>query len=375
MPIIKLFISLLLLPVFVSALERSSSDLQKELDAFKAKSDIPAFGAAVLKNSKLEIAASGVRRVDDPTLVTSADLWHLGSMTKSMTAVLIAVLVEEKRMQWTSTMKDIFPNLDIHPDFQNLPITRFLTHTTGLVDAVVLKDLKLVKEILNPDLSLPQARAILVKGVLSKPTSAKPQATKRYSNIGYMLVGAVVEKLSGKSWEDFLRQYLFRPLEMTSCGFGPTTLNPNSPADQPWGHVRNAQKKIVDVTPGPDADNPPVVGPAGTVHCSLTDIAKYVQFHLDQEAGRKTPLGLTMYQNLYKDVHDVGYSAGALVVDSNESWAKGVYYWHNGSNGFNYSYMVFAPKVNKAIVVTMNFGNGEEAVKLTNELIKILREK
>ena len=79
---------------------------------------------------------------------------------------------------------------------------------------------------------------------------------------------------------------LFNPLDMASCGFGaPATVDTT---DAPWGH-RTAASEHTPGPPGPAADNPPALGPAGTVHCTLRDWARFAQLHLRGARREPTP--------------------------------------------------------------------------------------
>lgn len=89
----------------------------------------------------------------------------------------------------------------------------------------------------------------------------EPGKLYNYSNIGYILVGAVLEHISGKSWEDLITEKLFVPLGMNTAGFGPP-----QGSGQMCGHVLSGQQW----TPMPQADNPAALGPAGTGVCHMT---------------------------------------------------------------------------------------------------------
>src|SRR5204863_8029225 len=113
------------------------------------------------------------------------------------------------------------------------------------------------------------ARRLLVEGVTSKAPEATPGEKYIYSNAGFSIAGHMAEKVAGKSWEDLVRDKIFRPLGMTSAGFGA----PGSPTknDQPRGHKADGSP----VEPGPTADNPIAIGPAGTVHCSIEESSRF----------------------------------------------------------------------------------------------------
>lgn len=348
------------------------SELQLKVEKFKMVSPLPAFGVAVVDHDKVQLAAAGNRKMGDPTQVTTDDYWHIGSMTKSMTALLLAVMIEEKSVTLNTTFQEVFPEFRLNSDLSKLPLTRFLTHTAGVDDDWLFADLKMRKLFLKGGDRLEHSRQRLVQKFLTK-SSLHPQLIYRYSNLDYMLVGALLEKISGKSWEQLITEKIFLPLHMNNCGFGPTTLKIGLPPDQPWGHRRTAKNQIDSVTPGPAADNPPILGPAGTVHCSLSDLAKYVRFHLNQMEGKQTELNLHDFTFLYDDPYGVGYTSGGFVIEKRSEWSKGLLFWHNGSNTMNFSLMILAPKVDMAIVVTTNFGEHSEATESLNQLVKSIR--
>src|SRR5690606_14906599 len=99
-------------------------------------------------------------------------------------------------------------------------------------------------------------------GLLARKPEATPGTEKIYSNQGYAIAGVMLEKASGQTWEGLMQTMLFDPLGMTSAGFGA----PATPGkvDQPWGHEPGlfGQKPV---PPGPRADNPLAIAPAGAV--------------------------------------------------------------------------------------------------------------
>jgi D-alanyl-D-alanine carboxypeptidase len=105
-----------------------------------------------------------------------------------------------------------------------------------------------------------------------------PPGTFAYSNLDYVVLGAVLEKKTGQSWEDLIRTRLFQPLDMASAGFGsPGT---KGVLDEPWGHII-----VNDRIDAVQADNPAVFGPAGRVHCSLSDWARFVGVYMQRGSG------------------------------------------------------------------------------------------
>ena len=82
------------------------------LETIRKKYDFPALAVVVVKDGKIcDRAAVGVRKLGDPTPVTINDQFHIGSCTKSMTATLAAMFIEENKLRWDTTIAEVFPEL------------------------------------------------------------------------------------------------------------------------------------------------------------------------------------------------------------------------------------------------------------------------
>jgi CubicO group peptidase (beta-lactamase class C family) len=178
-----------------------------------------------------------------------------------------------------------------------------------------------------------------------------------YSNQGYAIVGAMLEKLSGTAWEALITERLFKPLHMDSAGFGPP--GTIGAIDQPWGHTR----KLL-VTVPLQQDNPPAIAPAGRVHCSLDDLARFTLFHL-QRGQTGGLLKSKTLDRLHTPPEGGDYACGWVVVK--RSWAGGNALMHNGSNTMWYVVMWLAPERNFSVVVATNVA-GSNAEQGTDEV-------
>jgi CubicO group peptidase (beta-lactamase class C family) len=165
---------------------------------------------------------AGVRRKGAVDRVTLDDRFHLGSCGKAMTATLVAMLVEEGRLSWTDTLGGIFAGTikDIHPAWEKVTLPKLPAHCAGMrLDA----SRALRSRQGSPD-SLPNQRLEIARFTLFRAPDSAPRAKftwLRYSNIGYTIAGAVLEHVTGHSWEDLMRDRLFLPLGLTTGGFGP----------------------------------------------------------------------------------------------------------------------------------------------------------
>lgn len=191
------------------------------------------------------------------------------------------------------------------------------------------------------------------------PTSASgrhvesPQSTPGekaiYSNAGYAIAGHMAEKVTGQAWEDLLRDKLFRPLGMTTAGFGPPGTRGKN--DQPRGHQADGSP----VEPGPGADNPVAIGPAGIVHCSIGDWSKFVAANF---ALAKTKLvQAETLAKLHAPAPGEPKLAMGWIVAEGQPWAGGPALTHAGSNTMWYAVAWLAPGKDFAVVVACNQAN------------------
>jgi CubicO group peptidase (beta-lactamase class C family) len=179
----------------------------------------------------------------------------------------------------------------------------------------------------------------------------------------------MLEKAAGKSWEELMRAMLFTPLGMESAGFGaPATLGR---VDQPWGHAKGLLSGIKAVSPGPRADNPAAIGPAGTVHCSLPDLARYVVFHLTGEEGASKLLKAEAFRKLHTSA-GADYALGWIVLE--REWAGGRALMHNGSNTMFYAVVWMAPDRDCAVIVATNVGVNAAAAGCDEAAAKLIQK-
>lgn len=326
-------------------------DMTGALEGIRKKHDLPALAVVVVKDGRIcSRAAVGVRKAGEPTPVTTNDVFHIGSCTKPMTATLVGLLIEEGKLRWDTTMAALFPELAGRMDkhYEAVTVEQLLTHRGGVPAAPPVAAWQRAKEQKG---TATQQRRELVEAVLSEPPETTPGTKMLYSNQGYVILGAALEKLTGTPWETLITKRLFQPLHMASAGFGPP--GTAGAVDQPWGHLRESSRLLPL-----QEDNPPALAPAGCVHCSLDDLARFVLLHLrcNQTNGLVKPETLV---KLHTAPEGGNYAAGWVVVKRN--WAGGNALMHNGSNTMWYVVMWLAPEKNFAVVAATNSAGPEAA--------------
>jgi CubicO group peptidase (beta-lactamase class C family) len=282
------------------------------LETTCAKNNLPGMAVAVVAEGKLvETQVAGFRKQGGPEKVLLDDRFHLGSVTKSMTATIAGMLVEDGTIAWTTTVSSIFPefNDQIHSDYRDVTLEQLLSHRGGAPgDPPADLWIKAWDATGTPE----QQRLDFVKGLLARAPEAKPGSKYLYSNQGYAIAGVMLERAGGETWEKLMKTRLFEPLGMDTAGFGaPASLGQ---VDQPWGHEKGRLDVINPVPPGPRADNPLAISPAGGVHCSIADLAKYAMFHMSGERGEGTLLKTETFRKLHTAVGD-DYALGWMDLE------------------------------------------------------------
>ena len=312
--------------------------------------DLPGIAAAVVRNGEaVALGVAGVRTRGKPDKVQPNDRFHIGSDTKAFTAMLCGILVDEGKLKWTQTLAETFPELkrSMHPDYHKVTLEQLLTNRAGAPGDLVKDPIwgKLWQHKGTPT----SARRLLLADVTSKAPEAAPGEKYIYSNAGFSIAGHMAEKATGKSWEDLTREKIFRPLTMTTAGFGaPGTRARN---DQPRGHKPDGSP----VEPGPGADNPVAIGPAGIIHCSIEDWSRFIAANLPG-AKKKLVKPETLEKLHTPPPGNPKYAMGWSIAD-NQPWAAGPALTHAGSNTMWYAVAWLAPNKDFAVLVATNQAN------------------
>ncbi|HEX2463885.1 MAG TPA: serine hydrolase domain-containing protein [Thermoanaerobaculia bacterium] len=344
------------------------ADLGPKLEELRATSKVPALAAAVVTaDGVVARGASGVRKQGDGTPATVNDLWHIGSITKSFTSMLFARLVEAGKIRFEQTLVEILPEAEGTP-YAQVTFEQLLSHRSGMPENPPMTSL--VKGRTSKDPLVEQRRQLVAEILASPPVHEKGSAFL-YSNAGYVVTGAALERLTATPWEDLVRAQVIVPLDLRSAGFGPP--GTAGAVDQPYGHLYpiGAARPPHPIPPGPLADNPPFLGPAGTLHLSIDDLAAYLKDHMNGESGSGALLSAESYRRLHRALGD-RYALGW--VDDRPDWADSErLVWHNGSNSMWYAMIGFFPDRGLGIVAVSNGGLGSEAV-VTRAFQQIARE-
>jgi len=322
---------------------------------------------------EFDLKVCGVRRIGTDDRLQADDPMHLGSCTKSMTATLVGILVDEGKLRWDSTLGEIFAEDEViqKSEWSKVTVDHLIRHTSGapgnLQDLSNLNPLHPSNPTYWSSQPLMEQRRRLVTFLAQQPLPGKP-SSYQYSNVGYMVLGAIIEKNRGHSWEVEMERRIFIPLGIKSSGFGaPSKIHPFAPL----GHT-----KIGDVMVDTENDNPPIGGPAGTLHMSMDDWVKYLRLHVLPEGKGEEFLGVNdldpfipirwqTLRHLHTPSKGQEYAGGWIVAE--RPWAGGIVLHHAGSNTHWYSVVWLAPLQNRGFIAASNFGL--DAAKACDEAV------
>lgn len=335
------------------------ASLNAALEEIRARHALPGLVAALVQKGHVtHVGAAGVRKLGASEPITVHDRMHLGSCTKAMTATLLATFVDQGRLTWDAQLPDLLPQLReaMHTDWHTVTLRQLLTHRSGLP----ANSDRMHR--VHTSTSETAQREELFGELLREPPAYPPGSEFRYSNLGYMLAGLVAETLAGERWEQLMERRLFAPLGMESAGFGPPSTDGR--LDQPWGH-----REVPSLAPRPtQVDNPVVLGPAGRVHATLADWARFVALHLNHQPDPPI-VSRSLIEQMHATADGEEYAMGWGVVP--RDWAQGVALTHSGSNNHWFAVVWAAPARDLAFLAATNVG-GDDAAKACDEAVRVL---
>ena len=336
--------------------------LSSIVDSVRLAWNMPAMGAAIvtLEGGVTAVAVAGTRRATGDAAVSTDDLWHLGSNTKAVTSLLAAVAVSQNRIQWTTTLAQAFPELaSLRAQYRDVTLRDLLSHQSGIPrDAGA-------GAFASGATAVVQRTSAVAWAVQQPPIATR--GTFSYSNLGYVVASAMLERAFATTYEAAMAAQLYAPLGVTNVGWGPQAAAGST--TQPVAHLwdPNGSWLVREAF-----DNPPVYNSSGRAHMSLASWGRVLREVLRVEAGAPTLASGDVARQTTAAAVTVNpttsYGLGWLI--STRSWANGKVLYHDGSNGANHSLAFVAPMRNVAFLATTNgYDPGGRSSKALDALI------
>ncbi|MGH7711355.1 MAG: serine hydrolase [Gemmatimonadaceae bacterium] len=238
------------------------------LDAYTAQAltawGLPGVAVAVVHNDSIVFAKGyGVRELGKPEPITPNSVFAIGSTSKAFTAASIAMLVADGKVKWDDPVTKHLPDFQLFDPYvtRELTLRDILTHRSGLARGDRL-----------------WANSGFTRSeVLHRVRFLKPswsfRSTYGYQNIMFLAAGTVVERVSGKTWDDFVAQRIFQPLGMSNSVTSITHLSTLADVATPHERIDSAYRPVAWL----NIDN---IGPAGSINSSVNDMAQWIRLQL-----------------------------------------------------------------------------------------------
>lgn len=327
MRLFHLVFSILMAAVTVTAQEIISPQLEE----FRARYNMPGLAAIAFTNGQIAAqGAAGVRRAGSNEPLTINDPLNIASCTKIMTATLAARLVERGKLRWDISVKEIFPAYkSFDPAFHNTTLEQLLANRAGVQQGSTFEK-RYWAALMSRKGSIGEVRRWVAETVLKDQPEVAP-GTYLYSNQGYAVAAVMMEIVTGKTWEELMKEEIFIPLKMTTAKMGIVYDN-EIPPFAPVGHdlpkdstnaaARTAMQGVRH------SRYQASHGPGGFVACTFADWGKFLRVHTTKGFhGYLKPESVEKLQKPFSDNGD--YALGVNSVK--RGWAKpGQALTHNG---------------------------------------------
>lgn len=356
------------LPAWRPPATNDMANLDQAMEILRAKFKLPSLAAAMVSSGKVLAAGiSGVRKQGSPERASLADKYHIGSVTKSMTALLVAERIAEGTWVPETTVGQVL-DWPVGAEFQSLRLEELLSHRTGLPRQASRAAWSAAwRRVGEP---APEQRRRYVLDFAADPIAKDARGKFEYSNQNYSILGAMLEKVAAKPWETLIFEELLTPLGMASAGIGPpaTDADPN----QPWGHVWRDGAPV----PVPHSDNPSAIGPGGKVHCNLMDLGVYASYVLTlaqaEIAGSAEGKRGEALKRMFTPAEGGEYAWGWNIYE--RGWAKRKAITHNGTNTMFYAVVWIAPNRDRAFVAVTNLGGDQASQGCDQAVAEMIRQ-
>jgi D-alanyl-D-alanine carboxypeptidase len=244
--------------VFVTGIAARGDQVDVYVRAQMEEQHIPGLSMAVLRQGKaLKSQGYGHADLDRKIAVTRNTVFQLQSITKSFTATAVMMLAEDNKLSIEDRIDKYLE--DLPASWEGITIRHLLTHTSGIKDFINEPTVDLAKDLEPQD---------VIHSLEKLPLNFKPSERYAYSNTGYHLLGMIIEKITGDTWQNFLRAKIFKPLKMKNTDVNSATCElRNQALGYTWRSNRFERGRFVA---------PTILGYAGGgILSTVVDLAKW----------------------------------------------------------------------------------------------------
>jgi CubicO group peptidase (beta-lactamase class C family) len=294
-----------------ATLDRYEQELQPMLERLIREQGLPGFAIAVVEDNRLAYAAGfGVRNVTNPAdRITTQSLFHMASITKPFVATSLMQLVENGKVDLDVPIVTYLPYFRMADDrYKNITVRQAVTHTSGIPDVA------------DYEWDKPQyddgALERYVRSLGALRLEFAPGERFKYSNMAFEILGDLVAKVSGETFDDYAQRHILMPLGMKESTL---LLKQANPALLAWGHELNAGR-----TPVPSKVYPynRTHTPSSNLHSNALDMARWAIANMNRgELDGARILKASSYDVMWKPAAESSGEASPAGI----SWFLGQY--------------------------------------------------
>ena len=271
-------LALTLLAVATPAIADVPAGFDARVEALRRQADVPGLAIAVVEHGRVTLAKGyGVRRLGSAARVNADTIFMTGSTGKAITTTALATLIDAGKLGWDDRVIDHLPGFAMYDPWvtREMTVRDLLVHHSGL--GLGAGDLLVI-----PRGSLSRAEVVRRLRYIKPATSFR--SSYAYDNVLYIVAGQLIEAVSGQTYEDYVREYVFRPAGMrTATSDAPHRL---ATANRAQPHARlGAVRGLGDQQVIDERDElSPASTPAGLLALSANDLARWLQIQLGHGA-------------------------------------------------------------------------------------------
>ena len=265
--------------------------------------------AIVAAEGPVLIGATGRTRLGGPETVHENSLYHIGSTQKSMTAMLVLMLAEKGLLQTSTTLKEALPHVPMRPEYARASVRDLMLSRAGILplQRTDIEDPQVVNELWHTipsrhPLDARAQRAAVTAYALQLPSITPPDTEPQpvYSNVGWAILGHVIEQVLELPYEQILHSWLLQPLGIEQYKHGGWPRDDYAPSE-PVGHYarETPEQPAKPQTAGDGYRFPDWMNPAGGLNLNIDSFARYAQEHLLGLQGKSALLTQTSYRQLH----------------------------------------------------------------------------
>lgn len=297
--------------------------------------------------------------------------FQTGSLGKSYTALLAAKSVEAGLINWDSKLFDILPEWkdEAKMEYHSITLAELLSHQTVLQPLNEHKTHvdKRTNTLVYENIPNFTGTDIERRHQFCRYTLGLAPVNKtslNYSNPGYSIAAAMLEKVCEKTWEELALE-LAAELDLEIGFERPNRMDP----EQPWGHLRRHDRSLEPISPSEaKVFNDPIVSPAGNIHLNVSDFSRYLIQFMDGLKGIDGIVSSKTFKYLLGGI--TNYSMGWY----NDHQGEQIYY-HYGSEGTFYTHMMIFADLDAAIIIFTNGPDNKDSENFINDVRNYLKGK